>query len=70
MTIKWGKIHKYAGMTIYYSSPGKVKFSTVNYIANMLGDITEDMKEELAIPDAHHLFDAAEDATKLYQTDA
>ena len=36
----------------------------------MLGDIPEDMKGESATPAAHHLFDIAEDATKLSQADA
>ena len=36
----------------------------------MIDDIPEDMKGESATPDIHHLFDIAEDATKLYQTDA
>ena len=32
MTITRGKVHKYLGMTIYYSSPGKVIFSIIKYI--------------------------------------
>ena len=39
MTITRGKVHKYLRMTIDYSSPGKVIFSMVNYIGNMLDDI-------------------------------
>ena len=35
----------------------------------MLEDIPEDMKGESATPAAHHIFDIAEDATKLYQAD-
>ena len=30
MTITRGKVHKYLGMTIDYSSPGKVIFSMIN----------------------------------------
>ena len=41
MTITRGKIHKYLGMTIDYSSPGKVIFSMVDFIVNMLDDIPE-----------------------------
>ena len=41
MTITRGKIHKYLGMTIDYSSPGKVIFSMVDFIGNMLDDIPE-----------------------------
>ena len=62
-----GKVHKYLGMTIYYSSPGKIIVSMINYIGKMIDDIPEDMKGESATPAAHHLFDISEDATKLSQ---
>ena len=65
-----GKIHKYLGMAINYSSPGKVKLSMVSYIGKILGDIPEDMIGESATLDSHHLFDISKDATKLSQTDA
>ena len=39
MTITQGKVHKYLRMTIYYSSPGKVIFSMIDYIGKMLDDI-------------------------------
>ena len=42
----------------------------INYIGKMLDDIPENMKGESATPAAHHLFDIAEDATKLYQAGA
>ena len=57
-------------MTIDYSSPGKVIFLMIKYIGKMIDTITEDMKGESATPAAHHLFDIAEDATKLSQADA
>ena len=69
MTITRGKVHKYLGMTIDYSSPGKVILSMINYIGKMFDNIPEDMKGGSATPDAHHLFDIAEDATKLSQAD-
>ena len=65
MTITWGKIHKFLMMTINYSLPGKLKLSMVNYIGKMIDDIPEDMRGESAKSAAHHLFDIAEDATKL-----
>ena len=46
MTITRGKIHKYLGMTIDYSSPDKLMSYMVDYIVNMLDDIPEDMKGE------------------------
>ena len=39
MTITRGKIHKYLRMTIDYFSPGKLKFSILNYIVKMINDI-------------------------------
>ena len=39
MTITQGKLHKYLEMTIHYYLPGKVLFSMVNYIGNIVGDI-------------------------------
>ena len=69
MTIMRGKVHKYLEMTIDYSSPGKIILSMINYIVKMLDVILEDMKGESATPAAHHLFDIAEDATKLSQDD-
>ena len=65
MTITWGKVHKYLGTKIDYSSPGKVIFSIINYIGNMIDDIPEDIKGESYIPAAHRLLGIAEDTTKL-----
>ena len=67
MTITRGKVHKYLGMTIDYSSPSKVIFSMISYIEKMLDDVPKDMKGESATPAAHHLFDIEEYATKLSQ---
>ena len=50
-------MHTYLGMTIDYSSPGKVIFSMVDYIGKMLDDIPEDMKGVSSTLAAHHLFD-------------
>ena len=41
MTITRGKVHKYLGMTIEYSFPGKVIFSMVDYIGNIIDGIKE-----------------------------
>ena len=58
------------GMTIDYSSPGKVIFSMIDYTGKMIDNIPEYMSSESATPAAHHLFDIAEDTTKLSQADA
>ena len=56
MTITRGKVHKYLGMNIYYSSPGKLIFLMIDYIGKMIDDIPEDMKGESDTPAAHHIF--------------
>ena len=59
MTLTRIKVHKYLGMTIDYSSPGKVILLMIEYIGKMLDNIPEYMKSESATPAAHHLFDIA-----------
>ena len=44
ITIMRGKVCKYLGMTIDYSSYGKLIFLMINYIENMLDNIIEDIK--------------------------
>ena len=70
MTIMQGKVHKYLRMTIDYSSPGKVILYMTNYIGKMLDNIPEDIKGESATPSSYHLFDIAEDKTKISQADS
>ena len=70
MTIMWGNVNKYLGMTIDYSSTVKLILLMVDYIGNMLYDIPEYKKGESSTPASHHLFDIAEYTTKLSQTEA
>ena len=70
MTITRGKVHKYLRMNIDYSLPSKLILYIINYIGKMIGNIPKYMKGGSAKPAAHHLFDIAEDATKLSQADA
>ena len=56
MTTTQVKVHKYLRITIHYSSPSKEIFSMIDYIGKIIDDITEYMKGELSILDAHHLF--------------
>ena len=39
LTITWGKIHKYLGMKIDFSTPGQVKFTMDPYIDTILQEI-------------------------------
>jgi hypothetical protein len=52
-----GSLHDYLGMTLDFSSEGKVKITMVDYIQNMLNDLPSDMDGEAATPAANHLFD-------------
>lgn len=59
-------MHEYLGMTIDYSEPGKVKFSMLGYVANMLDGLPEDMMTgEAPTPASNHLFDVNPDAEQL-----
>ena len=44
VTSHCGKIHEYLGMEIDYTESGKVKFGMIKYVANMLEDFPEKMK--------------------------
>ena len=39
-----GKIHDYLGMHIDFSNPGKVKFTMIDYIDNMLDELPDAFK--------------------------
>jgi Reverse transcriptase (RNA-dependent DNA polymerase) len=60
-----GKVHEYLGMTIDYSEKGKVKFSMIDYVKNMLDGLPGDMDGESATPASNHLFEVNPEATKL-----
>jgi hypothetical protein len=66
LTVTRGKKHDYLGMTIDYSTPGKVKIGMVDYIDKMLAELPEDMSGESVTPAPNHLFQVnMEDAVKL-----
>ena len=39
ITIMWGKIHKYLGVDIDYSSAGRIIFSMFDYIGKVFNEI-------------------------------
>ena len=65
LTVTRGKVHEYLGMTIDYSSPGKVMISMKDYIKSMLEALPSDMDGESATPGGNHLFQVNEDGIKL-----
>ena len=44
MTTTQGNIHKYLGMTINYPSPGKAKFSIVDFVCDILRNVGVDWR--------------------------
>ena len=60
-----GRIHEYLGMTIDFSSEGKVKFSMVDYVQTILDEIPADMSGECATPASSYLFDVDANCDKL-----
>jgi len=57
LTVTRGKVHDYLGMTLDYSTPGKVRITMSDYIANMLDDLPNDMGRVAATPAANCLFE-------------
>ena len=65
LTISRGKVHEYLGMTIDFSIKGKVKFTMIDYIENMLAELPANMSGTVRSPAASHLFEVNNDAEKL-----
>eukprot|EP00978_Attheya_sp_CCMP212_P044734 scaffold320412_cov39-Attheya_sp.AAC.1 len=57
ITVKRGKFHDYLGMTLDFSSPGKVRVTMIDYIKNMLADLPSDMDGAAATAAPTHLFE-------------
>ena len=61
-----GKIHEYLGMTIDYSTPGKVVFRMEDYIDRLIKECPQDLlKGNPTSPAANHLFEINPDCEKL-----
>lgn len=67
-----GKIHDYLGMTLDFSTCGKVKIGMSDYIDKMLDEFLPNMDGESATPAANHLFDVHPDTENMLldRTDA
>jgi len=50
LTVTRGKMHEYLGMTLDYSTPGKVRISMTDYITSMLDELPDDMDGVAATP--------------------
>ena len=65
LTVSRGKVHEYLGMTIDFSVQGKVKFTMIDYIENMITELPANMSGTVRSPASSHLFDVNDDAEKL-----
>lgn len=65
LTVHRGHLHDYLGMTIDFSSKGKVVITMNDYIKRLLDEAPEDFSGEAATPAGKHLFDTDEGSTKL-----
>jgi hypothetical protein len=65
LTVTRGDIHDYLGMTIDYSTDGKVVIRMDDYVENMLDEVPDDMSGVHVTPAADHLFKVNDDAEPL-----
>ena len=60
-----GKIHEYLGMTLDYTTPGKVKVKMIDYVKQMVIDFGDELVSIATTPALDHLFTMREDALPL-----
>jgi hypothetical protein len=65
LTVTRGDIHDYLGMTIDYSTDGKVAIRMEDYVENMLVDLPDNMNGLAVTPAAEHLFKVDSEAELL-----
>jgi hypothetical protein len=70
LTTTRGRILEYLGMTLDYSTKGKVKISMYDYIDKLLTELPSDMNGSARTPAASHLFNVNKDAKKLQEESA
>jgi hypothetical protein len=68
-TVTRGDIHEYLGMTIDYSTEGKVVIRVNDYVEDLLGEIPNAMAGTATTPAAEHLFKVDENAEALNGAD-
>jgi len=70
LTTTRGRVLEYLGMTLDYSTKGKVKISMYNYIDKLLMELPSDMNGGVKTPAESHLFNVNKDAKKLQEDKA
>jgi len=67
LTTTRGRVLEYLGMTLDYSTKGKVKISMYDYIDKLLTELPSDMNGSAKTPAASHLFNVNKDTKKLQE---
>jgi hypothetical protein len=70
LTVTRGDIHDYLGMTLDFSTDGKVMIRMEDYVENMLSEVPVDMDGTAVTPAAEHLFKVDESAPTLGRAEA
>ena len=65
LSVQRGQIHEYLGMTLDYTTKGKVTFKMDDYISRLMAEVPEDMNGTATTPAANYLFQTNPDAKKL-----
>ena len=68
LTASYGKIHEYLGMTINWSTEGKVVFTMYDYLEDILSEVPADFDGEDITPAASNLFSINLTQQKLDET--
>ena len=64
------RVLEYLGMTLDYTTKGKVKISMYNYIDKLLTELPLDINGSIKTPGTSHLFNVNKDTTKLLEEKA
>ena len=65
LTVTRGTVHDYLGMTIDYSTKGKVQFRMADYVEGILDELPEEMNGTAVTPASNHLFNTRDDTEIL-----
>ena len=69
LSVSWGLVQEYLGMTLDFSERGRVVMKMSNYVNNMLNDAPASMDGKAATPAAAHLFQVNMGSPKLLGKD-
>jgi hypothetical protein len=65
ITVTRGKVHDYLGMTLDYSTKGKLHIKMLDSVAKMLQDLPEEFDGEASTPAGNNLFKIDENSPKV-----